>query len=329
MALAAALFMAVAAGLYLYFQEEAHPPSVSCPARASGIDIGSGSTKLLIADVDPCQKQLLRVVHRESVKVDYKHDLSFHGGNLSRPVRAEGVAVLKKYLATIERLEARAPVVIATEALRQARNSAEFLDQVRNELNFEIQIIEQSLEAELSFFSVVAVTEHRAEDTVVWDIGGGSQQISYWQDGELQSHLIPWGSITFKEKVAEALGRTALSPNPFTWEEVQVAQDLVEVQGRFPSARKTVVGVGGVFNHSLLPRLDSPDARVHRLDLESLLARIYFFTDEQLESEYAETDITNVIMVTELMELFEVPEVLVMQLSSLEGALIAPELLNH
>ncbi len=316
------VFVAVA---YMVWQEEP-VQEVSCPARLAGIDLGSGSTKLLIADVDPCGHDLHRVILRESTKVDYKHDLSFNGGSFSEEIRARGVQVLKDYLELIQKLGAQEPTVLATEAFRQSHNAADFLEQMHTELGLTPQIVDQGLEATLSFYSALASTGVPREDAVVWDIGGASQQISFWGSHGLESRLIPWGSISFKEKVSEALGKKGLSPNPFSWPEVTQAQQLVRTRAEFPRAGKTVLGVGGVFQKSLLSRLEA--SPIHRIDLEDLLARTYFYTDEQLQSLYPETDTTNLIMVLTLMGHYELSEVSVASSGLLEAALVFPELLT-
>lgn len=306
----------------IYFMDDGRDQTKSCDVRRSAIDIGSGSTKLLVADIDKCAGAVKRVVHSASEKVDYKQSLLDHEQTFSADVQEQGLQILQTFLNLIHDLAAEAPLVIATAAFREAVNADEFIAKIDSRLSLHVTIVDQPTEAALGFLSVLATTHLRPEETIVWDIGGGSQQVSYYAGGEIQSLLMPWGSISYKAKVLETLHRPGNSPNPLSWEEVVQVKPLAQADFQWPSPNKKVVGIGGVFAKSLLSRLHVTNSKFHRIDLEDLLARSYFLTDEQLGGIFPETDVTNMIMVLSLMEQFGVDEIQVAETALLEGLMV-------
>src|SRR5207237_9768703 len=73
-------------------------------------------------------------------------------GEISPEKRDATSALLHKYACLAEQHHAHRILVVATEAIRQAKNSAAFLDDVRHETGLEVQIIDGSIEAVLTFY---------------------------------------------------------------------------------------------------------------------------------------------------------------------------------
>jgi exopolyphosphatase/guanosine-5'-triphosphate,3'-diphosphate pyrophosphatase len=71
--------------------------------------------------------------------------------------------------------------LIATEACRIAANGAEFLDQVRDELGLDLEIIDRETEARLAALGCVGLADPQAEGVLIFDIGGGSSEL-IWLD---------------------------------------------------------------------------------------------------------------------------------------------------
>lgn len=64
-----------------------------------GLDIGSGSTKMMVAKVDICKNKILDVLHNESQSVQYNEDLEKNAdGNLSPTIIVKGQEVLTEML---------------------------------------------------------------------------------------------------------------------------------------------------------------------------------------------------------------------------------------
>ncbi len=137
--------------------------------RVAAVDIGTNSTRLLVADVDAGRiDDALRLSHvtRLGEGVDAGRRL------LPEPV-ARTRAVLAGYRAEIERLGAARTLAVATSAVRDAADGAGFLADVGRDFGFETRILSGDEEAELTRRGVGAVDE----GTLVLDVGGGSTEL--------------------------------------------------------------------------------------------------------------------------------------------------------
>ena len=145
--------------------------------RRAAFDIGSGSTKLMIADVDVETGQLGDIVHASERTVKYAFDWKTHGV-LSDAVQAEGIKVLHALRTEVLASGCTAYTAVATEVFRKAPNGAAFLQRVRAELGLEIALVSQEEEAQIGFRTAVAVGQRGRAATLAWDSGGGSFQLS-------------------------------------------------------------------------------------------------------------------------------------------------------
>lgn len=146
--------------------------------RAAGIDCGTNSIRLLIADVrrDAAGNARLVDVHREmrvvrlGEGVDATGRLSGHA--LDRTWRA-----LVDYTAAIRAAGAAKVRMVATSATRDAENRSDFTDMVTRTLGQAPEVISGAEEAELSFMGAVGELEPASGPFLVADIGGGSTEI--------------------------------------------------------------------------------------------------------------------------------------------------------
>ena len=145
--------------------------------RRAAFDIGSGATKLMIADVDVETGQLGTAVHASERTVRYALDWKTHGV-LSDAVQAEGIKVLHALRTEVLASGCTAYTAVATEVFRKAPNDAAFLQRVRAELGLEVALVSQEEEAQIGFLTAVAVGRRGRAATLAWDSGGGSFQFS-------------------------------------------------------------------------------------------------------------------------------------------------------
>ncbi len=71
---------------------------------------------------------------------------------------------------------------VATEACRKARNGAAFLDQVLRDTGMALEIIGAREEAELAFASCAPLLDPRVPHALLFDIGGGSTEVTWLAD---------------------------------------------------------------------------------------------------------------------------------------------------
>jgi exopolyphosphatase/guanosine-5'-triphosphate,3'-diphosphate pyrophosphatase len=144
------------------------------PVRVAVIDIGTNSTRLLIADVTDAGA-ITEVVRR--TKVTRLGDGVERTGVLAADAMERVLETLAAYTDLIDAHGAAHTVGVLTSAVRDAANGVAFAARVREERGFEARTIPGDEEARLTF---LGATSQRAGDgttpTVVIDIGGGSTE---------------------------------------------------------------------------------------------------------------------------------------------------------
>ncbi|QCO57138.1 Ppx/GppA family phosphatase (plasmid) [Pseudorhodobacter turbinis] len=156
-------------------------PSAS-PQPGSGqlyaaLDLGTNSCRMLIARPRGSQFQ---VVDSFSKAVQLGTGLEATGrmsrGSINRTVQALRICQKKLEKHKIKRMR-----LVATEACRRAKNSRDFLRQVRRETGLQLEIITPEEEARLAVISCAPLVSGKTEQLLVVDIGGGSTEL-VWID---------------------------------------------------------------------------------------------------------------------------------------------------
>jgi exopolyphosphatase/guanosine-5'-triphosphate,3'-diphosphate pyrophosphatase len=166
--------------------------------RISAIDIGSNSIRQIIADVSP--SGAIRVV--DEMKAAPRLGAGIHKkGKLSRPSQDAAIQALMRMDSLANQLGATRSRVVATSAVREASNSPEWIERVKNETGLDISVLDGDEEAYFSFRSAQAHFDIGTGRAVVIDIGGGSMELALSADG-LVEHLIslPLGAIRLTEQ---------------------------------------------------------------------------------------------------------------------------------
>lgn len=144
--------------------------------KSAIIDIGTNSTRLLIADVENGRIKVLYSA-LDSTRLGEGIEKKLLPG----PAIEKTLAVLKKYLGIIESWQVEKTVAVATSAVRDAKNKTEFLKNVALETGLEIEIISGNKEAFLSYQGVLSSLSPLPGKVAVVDIGGGSTEF-IWRD---------------------------------------------------------------------------------------------------------------------------------------------------
>jgi exopolyphosphatase/guanosine-5'-triphosphate,3'-diphosphate pyrophosphatase len=88
-----------------------------------------------------------------------------------------------------------------TSALREAKNSDEFLKWIKEKLNLSIEVISGEEEAQLSFLAVVKDFQVREKSILVVDVGGGSTEFILGKCDQISQWIsLPLGSVRFTEE---------------------------------------------------------------------------------------------------------------------------------
>jgi exopolyphosphatase/guanosine-5'-triphosphate,3'-diphosphate pyrophosphatase len=135
------------------------------------IDIGTNSTRLLIADVEDGR---VRELERRSVVTRLGEGVDA-SGRLSDEAMERVFKVLEEYRALIDRHGAGRVVAVATSAVRDSDNGDEFRAELRERFDIEVRILSGDEEARLTFLGATAGRDPDTT-TLVIDIGGGSTE---------------------------------------------------------------------------------------------------------------------------------------------------------
>ncbi len=213
-------------------------------SRFAVIDIGTNTCNLLIANILPNGSF--------TTLYDRKLPVKLGRGGINKEILLpeaieRGISALQSHFKTIQEYDVSKVKVVGTSALRGASNRAEFLEKVKQLLEWEIEIIDGELEAELIFRGVRLSLPDGIGKYLIVDIGGGSIEFILANDND-----ILWRK-SFNIGIARAL-ETILLSDPVTPAEIlayenwfdEHLQDLWIACERYQP--QTLVGCSGAFD---------------------------------------------------------------------------------
>tara|TARA_R110002072_G_scaffold534_7_gene4161 strand:- start:62419 stop:63387 length:969 start_codon:yes stop_codon:yes gene_type:complete len=305
-----------------------NPTKKNCLVKKAAFDVGSGSTKITVAEVNTCTHKISKILHEDQAPVAYKDNLLKNNNSLSIDIIQQGTLVLLAQKTKAIKLGATVFIGAATSAFRKAKNGKESIESLSSRTEIPIQIITQQEEADLGVLGVEAQKTFEGP-YMVWDIGGGSSQITL-KDGkkkiEYQGNI---ASVSFKDLVMKIGNRRGISPNPVGKELATKAKaELTELikkdlpKNLLPVPKETkVIGIGGVHYYSVKQQTKSRGHFTKDRIRKAINQRVGL-TDKQVGGNFAATDITNLILVETFMELLGVNEIYPMRINMGYGLLI-------
>jgi exopolyphosphatase/guanosine-5'-triphosphate,3'-diphosphate pyrophosphatase len=153
--------------------------------RVAIVDVGTNSTRLLIADVEP--GGAIREVDRRSVVTRLGQNVDATA-RLADAAMQRVFAVLADYRAAIDAAGAPPARAVMTSAVRDAANGAAFVDEVARRFGIDASELSGDEEARLTFLGATSA-RRRERPTLVVDIGGGSTELVIGQGDELRFHV--------------------------------------------------------------------------------------------------------------------------------------------
>jgi exopolyphosphatase / guanosine-5'-triphosphate,3'-diphosphate pyrophosphatase len=299
--------------------------------RTAVVDIGTNSTRLLVADVDPEQGTVTEL-HRES-QVTRLGDRVDTGGRLSEEAIARVCATLTNYRATMDRFACETNLAVLTSAVRDASNGAEFTARVREGFHLDARVLSGDEEAQLTFLGAMSDRDgDSVEPTVVIDIGGGSTEFI------VGTHRTASFHVSVQAGVLRMSERHIHSDPPAPTELQDLAADTRAIfRENLPRAQcdavTRAIAVAGTATSAAAidQELDPYDPeRVHgyqllRATVQLLIARLADLTEAQrrqvvgLHPDRAPTIVAGMILLDEAMGLFDLDRVEVSEHDILRG----------
>jgi exopolyphosphatase/guanosine-5'-triphosphate,3'-diphosphate pyrophosphatase len=288
--------------------------------RVAVVDIGTNSTRLLIADVDPKGSTVDELVRRSTVtRLGDGVDAS---GSLSPEAVDRTWAVLADYSKLIDENDCAANLAVLTSAVRDAANGPAFTERVREDFALDARTLTGDEEAQLTFLGAMHDRQSSTEPTVVIDIGGGSTEFIVGHDSTAGFH------VSLHAGVVRMSERHIHSDPPAPAELQSLAHDVREVfltglppEQRAPVSKGIAVAGTATSAASIDQELDPYDpARVQGYPLELatvelLLARLADMDEAQrrqvvgLHPDRAPTIVAGMILLGEAMRAFELDRV--------------------
>lgn len=306
--------------------------------RRAAIDIGSGGTKVAIADVDVETNQIVEILLDTSFSVPYQASLDKSpDGTFDQETKDLGLKTFKEIKEIADQHEVQKIAAIATSAFRKANDLKGFLADIVRETNIHVQIIPQREEGEIAFFSAMAAGDFDRDEAVVWDIGTGSLQITTANSNDSLTVYMgeQMGSVAFKNYIVDAIQENDLeeidSPNPMSEEDLAAADSYARAFARkaYPIIKQKiqkeapVIGIGRLFYHSIRPIASEGDL-ITRSGLRDYIENALNKTDEELNNPYAHVDVSNCILTLAIMKALHIQEIRPIETTTTRGLLISP-----
>src|SRR5581483_5101880 len=160
---------------------------LSAQMRVAALDLGTNTTRLLVADVDD---DALTEVHRETRITRLGEGVDARRRLLPVPI-ARVRNVLSDYRRIVEELGAERTLLVATSAVRDAENGEAFLGEIEWSYGFATRLVSGDEEAQLTRRGV-----QPPAGALVVDVGGGSTELVV-DDAHLSLDI---GSVRFTER---------------------------------------------------------------------------------------------------------------------------------
>ena len=292
--------------------------------RVAAVDLGTNSTRLLVADVD--DERIEEIARRLTIT---RLGEGVDGRRRLLPVPIARVRnCLADYRRELEALGAARTLAIATSAVRDAENGEAFLGEIEWGYGFTTRLLAGKEEAAMMVRGVTA-GRPPLDDVLVVDIGGGSTELVLAADGEVATAAsLDVGCVRLTERF--------LGSDPPSRPELAAAGAYV--RSLLPQLEaESAIGVAGTV--TTLATLDLGDSEHdpahthgHRLQLDAVeeqLERLAAMTlDERLavpgiEPGRAPVIVAGIVVLREVMTNYGLAEIEVSERDILHGAALA------
>jgi exopolyphosphatase/guanosine-5'-triphosphate,3'-diphosphate pyrophosphatase len=297
------------------------------------VDIGTNSTRLLIAEVVDGRVRAELVRHSDVTRLGAGVDVE---GRLREDAMQRVYSTLDRYRAEIDEHQASTAVAVLTSAVRDSANGEQFADTVKERYGIQPHVLTGDQEARLTFLG--ATSERDPADltpTLVVDIGGGSTEVVIGAGHRAGFH------VSTQAGVVRQTERHIHEDPPTRGELAEVATDVrsilsAGVPAHQRDAVKHAIAVAGTATSlaAIAQELEPYDPeRVHGYRLSAtacreMLQRLAAMTlDERrhvagLDPGRAPTIVAGAVILGEVLRLFELDQIEVSEHDILRGAAI-------
>ncbi len=143
--------------------------------RIATIDIGTNSTHLLIAKLEPNLNTFsIELAEKATTRLGERDPGT---GELTSLAMNRAFSTLKRFKDLSESYKVQSLIVAATSAVREARNGRIFISEIKKKIGLDVELISGAEEARLIYLGVLSEMQFGNKPHLVLDIGGGSTEL--------------------------------------------------------------------------------------------------------------------------------------------------------
>jgi exopolyphosphatase/guanosine-5'-triphosphate,3'-diphosphate pyrophosphatase len=299
--------------------------------RVAGVDIGTNSVRLLVADVDGPGADAPLVPVERLMRITRLGQ----GVDAARRLHPDAIArttdVLREYGGVLRDLGATRVRATATSAARDAQNREEFFDAAQEALGTRPELITGDEEAALSFLGATAEL-HTGSPYLVVDVGGGSTEFVVGSEKPEGAISVDIGCVRLTE---QWLRSDPPAPEELSQAVSVVRDHLADVDREVPAAAaaETLVGLAGTVTTMAAVELGLQEYRreaIHHFRLSRAAAEDVFRTlatesaeerrhNPGLEAGRVDVIVGGALIVVSIMRHWAFDEMLVSEADILDG----------
>ncbi|MCG8449390.1 MAG: Ppx/GppA family phosphatase [Pirellulales bacterium] len=245
--------------------------------RLAAIDIGSNSTRLVVAEAHRDGRYRILDEERESTRLGRS---LVSTGKLDEQSIETTLSTLRRFQTIVAGLGVESLRAIATCAVREASNGQEFCQRVLQQFDLPIEVISAEQEAHFAFHSVRRRFDLAGKNTLLADIGGGSTEIVLASGEHVEAiYATPLGAVRLSEKFG---GGQALAGDDFFRMQKWIDRELKKTTDKPTAPLHMLIGSGGTFttlaNMSMAAkgqsRLPVAGCQIARAEIRHLIDRL-------------------------------------------------------
>ena len=239
--------------------------------RAASIDLGSNSTRMLIADITNGTLTTIYKEHQVTRMADKLSETKI----ISKEATKRVLKVLAGYFKTINKNNIENIQIVGTAALRDAKNSQEIIQLIEKKFGFEVDIVSGEEEGVLTSVGVLN-SLGSLENFLIVDIGGRSTEFIYDDDKKIVSKSVNIGVVSLSELFFDKL--------PPPEKSVLLAREHIEnnlLKSNLFHGR-LLVGVAGTFTSLASIFLEQSKFNEKEIHLTELKSKDVFKINEEL-----------------------------------------------
>ena len=294
--------------------------------RVASIDLGSNSTRMLIADITNGNITTIYKEHQVTRMADKLSESKI----ISKEATKRVLKVLAGYFKTINKNNIENIQIVGTAALRDAKNSQEIIQLIERKFGFEVDIVSGEEEGVLTSVGVLN-SLGSLEKFLIVDIGGRSTEFIYDYDRKIVSKSLNIGVVSLSELFFDKL--------PPPEKSVLLAREYIENHLLESDAfiGRLLVGVAGTFTSLasiFLEQTQFNEKEIHLTELKNedvfkISNELLHLNEPQIITNYkgldpkrAKTIQAGILLAKEIISKYNVNSIKVSNSDILEGLIL-------